>query len=98
MAHSIAFAIVDDNSRDLQRLRHSVEAISGCTVMFAHTSPNQFFQQLVSTHQLPDVVITNCQMPEIDGMGLTRLLQLWHPEIKIIVVSGINIKLPDMHG
>ena len=55
MAHSIAFAIVDDNSRDLQRLRHSVEAISGCTVMFAHTSPNQFFQQLVSTHQLPDV-------------------------------------------
>ena len=89
MAHSIAFAIVDDNSRDLQRLRHSVEAISGCTVMFAYTSPNQFFQQLVSTHQLPDVVITDCQMPEIDGMGLTRLLQLWHPEIKIIVVSGL---------
>ncbi|WP_298413616.1 response regulator, partial [Hydrotalea sp.] len=89
MAHSIAFAIVDDNSRDLQRLCHSVEAINGCTVIYSHTSPNQFFQQLVSTHQLPDVVITDCQMPEIDGMGLTRLLQLWHPEIKIIVASGL---------
>ncbi|RTL47436.1 MAG: response regulator, partial [Sphingobacteriales bacterium] len=35
--------------------------------------PMQFFEHLMESTQIPDVLITDCQMPEIDGMALISL-------------------------
>ena len=38
----------------------------------------------------PDVIITDVQMPEMDGVELTRELQGCYPEIKIIALTAYN--------
>ncbi len=85
----ISVTLVDDRIRDLERLRHCVQNIKGCNILNAYTQPKQLLEDLVTSKQIPHIIITDCQMPEIDGMGLTRLVQLFLPQIKIIVVSGL---------
>ncbi len=41
---------------------------------------------------LPILVVTDCQMPEIDGMALTRLIKLFFPSIQVIVISGLLVE------
>lgn len=40
--------------------------------------------------QLPDVVITDIMMPEMNGMELTKELSKEYPYIKCIIISGYN--------
>ncbi|MEK8126615.1 response regulator [Paenibacillus filicis] len=43
--------------------------------------------RLIDKHK-PDIVITDMQMPQMNGVELLKLLEQYHPEIKLIVLSG----------
>lgn len=92
MATPFSAAIIDDRLRDLELVKSNLQKIKECSILFCHTNPYHFFEHLNNTRHLPDIVITDCQMPEIDGMALTRLMKLFFPSIQIIVVSGLLIE------
>ncbi|WP_068247778.1 response regulator transcription factor [Hydrotalea flava] len=93
MASTIKIAIIDDRLCDLELITHAVQRINGCSIILKHTRPMQFFEHLMESTQIPDVLITDCQMPEIDGMALTRLVHLFLPQVKTMVVSGLLSEL-----
>ncbi len=37
-----------------------------------------------------DIVITDVHMPELDGIGLSRIIAKNHPEIRIVIISGYD--------
>ncbi|MGC8751180.1 response regulator [Hydrotalea sp.] len=92
MATPFSAAIVDDRLRDLELVKNHLQKIKECGSIYTSTNPNHFFEHLNTTPYLPDIVITDCQMPEIDGMALTRLIKLFFPSIQTIVVSGLLLE------
>ncbi len=92
MVNPIKIAIVDDRVRDLELITHSVQRIKGCSIILKHNRPMQFFENIVESAKIPDVLVTDCQMPDMDGMALTRLIHLFLPQVKTIVVSGLLLE------
>jgi two-component system cell cycle sensor histidine kinase/response regulator CckA len=45
-----------------------------------------------------DVLLLDVVMPRMNGTELTRVLLTWHPEIKIIFMSGYEDDVIDRHG
>jgi two-component system cell cycle sensor histidine kinase/response regulator CckA len=45
-----------------------------------------------------DVLLLDVVMPRMSGTELTRVLLTWHPEIKIIFMSGYDDDVLDRHG
>jgi DNA-binding NarL/FixJ family response regulator len=82
-------AIVDDRLRDVELIAQAVHRISGRFTIQKYTQPMAFFESLVETQQTPDIILTDCQMPEMDGMALSHLVKLFVPSIKIIMISGL---------
>jgi CheY-like chemotaxis protein len=76
--------IVEDESTDLIILRDIVEA-SGHEVYLA-TGGEQALNLYMGRRI--DVVVTDLQMPHMDGLELMEALQALFPDVAIIVVSG----------
>ncbi len=76
--------IVEDESTDLIILRDIVEA-SGHEVFLTSSG-----EQALSVYmgRFVDVVVTDLQMPHMDGLELMESLQALFPAVAIIVVSG----------
>ncbi|WP_288072997.1 response regulator transcription factor [Hydrotalea sp.] len=92
MVTPFSVAIVDDRLRDLELVKTKFQKIKECTILYSHTNAYHFFEHLNNTRYLPNIVVTDCQMPEIDGMALTRLIKLFFPSIQVIVISGLLVE------
>ncbi len=76
--------IVDDEATDLASLRSIVEE-AGHEVYVASDGEEAFKIHLRKGVQ---VVVTDLQMPGVDGLEFIDALQALYPEVRIIVVSG----------
>lgn len=86
MATPFSAAIVDDRLRVLELVKANLQKIKNCSILFTHTNPYHFFEHLnPPPRYLPDIVIIDCQMLEIDSMTLSRLMKLFFPSIQINV-------------
>lgn len=45
---------------------------------------------LLKSTELPDVILTDITMPEMDGLQLAKIMQQEYPEVKVIVLSMLN--------
>lgn len=77
--------IVDDSPMDLLVAQGLVEKFGGWKVLTASDGPEAL--QVCAT-QLPDVVLTDLQMPEMDGFELVRALRSRHPSVPVILMTG----------
>ncbi|ADM08537.1 Hybrid sensory histidine kinase [Parvularcula bermudensis HTCC2503] len=85
-------AIVDDNATNLRILSEQLAAWN--TEIFAFSSGKEIFQWLDSRGEgeaLPDVIITDYQMPEMNGieLGLGIRARTGFPPIPIIMLSSV---------
>jgi FixJ family two-component response regulator len=77
-------AVVDDDPRILGALENLLESAGYAVRLFASAAA------LLETGHLGEIdcVISDINMPEIDGLELSRLLQAARPGLPVILITG----------
>ncbi|MGB3222917.1 MAG: response regulator transcription factor [Desulforhopalus sp.] len=44
----------------------------------------------IAKRALPDLLLLDISMPKLNGLSVIQHLKSWHPEVKIIVLTGHN--------
>lgn len=76
--------VVDDSSID-RRLAGSLLAKAGVTCSFAENGAEAL---LLLATALPDVVVTDLQMPELDGLALVTAVRARFPSLPVILMTA----------
>ncbi|MDB5210066.1 MAG: sensor signal transduction histidine kinase [Sediminibacterium sp.] len=86
--------VVDDNLTNRSILKTQLEQWKFVPVI---TSSGKEALEVMNTHALFDLVITDMQMPGMDGIQLTHLIRAKYPEIPVILLSSIGDDHKDLH-
>jgi two-component system response regulator DegU len=81
----VKLAIVDDHTLFRQGLSYILRRILTCEVVIEVASGHELFAALPTV--LPDVVLLDLHMQEMDGKEVSRRLLQDYPQIKIIILS-----------
>lgn len=93
--HQDTVLLIDDNA--IQSIaRQAVLRRSGYTVLMAH-DPQQALAQLQRGQFTPppDAIITDHIMPELTGSQFVRELRKTHPDLPVMVISGLDDAEPE---
>lgn len=83
-------AIVDDHILFRKGIISLIENIyTDCTVLFEADNGPELHQKL-HPDQLPDIIIIDINMPDIDGFSSVHWLNKHYPQIKILIISTFN--------
>jgi|LGVF01.2.fsa_nt_gb CheY-like chemotaxis protein len=86
MTNDVKILVVDDNKKFLAMLNEFLSD-NGFDVEISdngHEALKKF------TDFIPDIVVTDIVMPDIDGIELLLQLRKTNPDVKVIVMSGGN--------
>ena len=87
---SLAILLIEDEEATLELL--SIILSKKFPDIALHTASNgRTGLELFKTYS-PDIVITDINMPQMDGVQMVQNIQLIKPDSKIIVISGKNEK------
>ncbi|MFD0748822.1 two-component regulator propeller domain-containing protein [Mucilaginibacter calamicampi] len=79
--------IVDDNATNLKVLKAQLE-IWKLNATSTHSAAAAL--ELLETGSTFDMVITDMQMPEMDGLAFTRVVKKMYPQLPVILLSSIG--------
>jgi len=80
-----SIVLIDDHSLLRMGLASMVES-QGNTVLFEAGNGKEF-QEKLDTDNLPDIVLMDINMPEMDGFEATEWLKQNHPDVKVLALS-----------
>ncbi len=84
-SQKINIAIVDDHQMFLYGMISVLTAQENFNILFVEKSPIRALLKLNDT--LPDIIITDISMPEMNGIEFIKIIKKSYPKIKIIVLS-----------
>ncbi len=79
--------VVDDSGIDRKLAGSILEKNFEWTVTYA-SNGIEAVEQLES--HLPDLVVTDLQMPEMDGLQLVELVREMYPRIPVVIITGVG--------
>lgn len=82
----ITIMVIDDNVLSIELFKDLLE-VSGYNVVLAYSASEAI--DMLKTIQKPDLILTDIQLPGLDGIGLTRILKT-SDETKNIPVVAIT--------
>lgn len=82
----VTLAIVDDHKLFRDGLAELINGFSEYTVIIEADNGVDFIEQL-GTKAVPDIVLLDINMKEMDGFETAEWLKAHHPEMKILVLS-----------
>jgi len=82
-------AIVDDHTMFRKGLITLINLFPGYSVLFDASNGKDFIVQL-NPKKLPDIVLMDITMPEMDGYATTEWLHKNHPGIKVLALSTMD--------
>jgi DNA-binding NarL/FixJ family response regulator len=85
----IQVAIADDHSLLRSALANLINTFDGYTILFEANNGNEL-REKIQTHLVPDVVLLDVNMPEMDGFETTLWLHKNYPHIKILALSMLS--------
>lgn len=88
MKHTIA--IVDDHVLIAQALKGIISGFDNFEVIFECENGKELVQKLKDAPTLPEIVLLDISMPEMNGYETALWLSTNHPEVKIMVLSMQN--------
>jgi two-component system invasion response regulator UvrY len=80
-----SIALVDDHSLLRMGLASMVES-QGNSVLFEADNGKEFLDKL-DANNLPDIVLMDINMPEMDGFETTQWLKQNHPQVQVLALS-----------
>lgn len=80
-------AIVDDQQLFRQGLAAILSDVPGYNLLLEAETGNDLLNKLETNPALPDVLLMDMKLPDMNGAELNALLQKKYPAIKVIVVS-----------
>jgi DNA-binding NarL/FixJ family response regulator len=83
----IQIAITDDKAINRQTAKDKLAAYKEVAILFEAKHGKDFLEQLSKSKQLPDVVLMDLEMPEMDGIETIAIATSNYPSIKFIVLT-----------
>lgn len=87
MSQKASILVVDDEESALQ-LMQDVLLAAGYEVALAHDGVEAWTAIETGSTKVPDLLLTDLVMPNMDGMELARKVTGEHPRTKILFTSG----------
>lgn len=84
----INIALADDESLFLDTLSFMLQRITDFNVVFTANNGKELIHQLGEQDELPDVVVTDLKMPEINGVEATKIIKDLYPDLSVIALSS----------
>lgn len=83
-AHMAKILVIDDDARDRELLAAVLEE-RGYEVLLAENGGTGL---MLCHRQVPDAVVLDLRMPDIDGRSVLQQLRTLHPSLPVVVFSG----------
>jgi DNA-binding NarL/FixJ family response regulator len=84
----IKVAIVDDHRMFRKSLSLLINSFSDADVLFEASNGTECIARM--RDQVPDVVLLDIQMPEMNGFDTCKSLHENHPDVKVLILSELN--------
>src|SRR5690606_12394668 len=82
-------AIVDDHALFRKGLAGLINCFPDYKVLLEASNGSDFIHRL-QAEQLPDIVLLDISMPEMDGYATAEWIRINHPSIKILALSTMD--------
>ncbi|MBU7218427.1 response regulator transcription factor [Staphylococcus gallinarum] len=79
--------LVDDHHIVRQGLEFLLSTVEDIEVIGGFSDGNSFFKYL-EENELPDLVLLDLVMPEMNGIEITEIMKQQYPEVKILVLTS----------
>lgn len=89
MSNTISISIVDDHSLFRNGLASLISVFPNYEVPFTAANGKDFISQL-NSKQIPDIVLLDINMPEMDGYATCEWIKQNHPSIKVLALSTMD--------
>jgi DNA-binding NarL/FixJ family response regulator len=89
----IKIALVDDEVLLREALSEVIESEGGIKVSFKAKSGSQIIQMLDTSLELPDVILMDINMPDMDGLSASKILIAKYPDIRILILTMYDTDL-----
>jgi len=86
--NKIKIALADDELLFRQGLKAILESIDTIDVVFDAKNGQHLIDLLMTSNLLPEIVITDLKMPELNGVEVTKLIRKEFPNIKVIALTS----------
>ena len=86
--NKIRLAIIDDHAVVLDGLKTMLNAFENLEVVYTSQSGHQLLEHFQS--DVPDVLLMDIQMPDINGIDLCKQITKQHPSVKVIAFTSFD--------